>query len=99
MRAAGSRETDCARLFSWKPPPASILAAVLKRSGRRIALWSSGYFPDQGIRERRPETMKTIGKLGIMLCLGAAFSYAESWTGKVLDASCYDAQKTTTKSP
>jgi len=38
--------------------------------------------------------MKTIGKLGIMLCLGAAFSYAESWTGKVLDASCYDAQKT-----
>ena len=43
--------------------------------------------------------MKTIGKLGIMLCLGAAFSYAESWTGKVLDASCYDAQKTTTKSP
>jgi hypothetical protein len=33
-----------------------------------------------------------------MLCLGAAFSYAESWTGKVLDAACYDAQKTTIKS-
>jgi hypothetical protein len=42
--------------------------------------------------------MKTIGKVGIMLCLGAAFSYAETWTGKLLDASCYDAQKATTKS-
>jgi len=42
--------------------------------------------------------MKTIEKVGIMLCLGAAFTYAETWTGKVLDASCYDAQKTATKS-
>src|SRR5579864_4453571 len=42
--------------------------------------------------------MKAIGKLGIVFCLGAAFSYAESWTGKVLDASCYDAQKATIKS-
>jgi len=42
--------------------------------------------------------MKTIGKIGIMLSLGAALSYAESWTGKALDASCYDTQKTTTKS-
>ena len=42
--------------------------------------------------------MKTIGKIGIVLCLGAAFSYAETWTGKVLDATCYDTQKKKTKS-
>jgi hypothetical protein len=38
--------------------------------------------------------MKTIGKLGIIFCLGAAFSYAETLTGKLLDASCYDTRKT-----
>ena len=38
--------------------------------------------------------MTTIGKLGILLGLGAALGYAESWTGKILDASCYDTQKT-----
>ena len=42
--------------------------------------------------------MKPLGKFGIILCLGAAFSYAESWTGKLLDASCYDTQKATIKS-
>lgn len=42
--------------------------------------------------------MNTIQKLGIIFCLGAAFSYAETWTAKVLDASCYDAQKATSKS-
>ena len=42
--------------------------------------------------------MNTIQKLGLMFCLGAAFSYGETWTAKVLDASCYDAQKATTKS-
>ena len=42
--------------------------------------------------------MKTIRSLGMLLCLGAAFSYAETWTGKLLDAACYDAQKATTKS-
>jgi len=42
--------------------------------------------------------MKTIQRLGIIFCVGAAFSYAETWTAKVLDASCYDAQKATTKS-
>ncbi|HEV8415096.1 MAG TPA: hypothetical protein VGQ49_15985 [Bryobacteraceae bacterium] len=38
--------------------------------------------------------MKTIGKFGILFCLGAAFSYGEVWQAKVLDASCYDTQKT-----
>jgi len=41
--------------------------------------------------------MKTIRKVGIMLCLGAAFSYAETWTGKLMDASCYDTQKAAAK--
>jgi hypothetical protein len=43
--------------------------------------------------------MKTLPKLGIIFCLGAAISSAETWMAKVLDASCYDAQKATTKSP
>ena len=42
--------------------------------------------------------MKTIGTIGIVLSLGAGMAYAENWTGKVLDATCYDAQKATTKS-
>ena len=39
--------------------------------------------------------MKTIGKLQILLSLGAAFSYGEVWSAKVLDASCYDSRKAT----
>jgi len=42
--------------------------------------------------------MKAIGTIGIVISLGAGLAYAENWTGKVLDASCYDAQKATTKS-
>jgi hypothetical protein len=34
--------------------------------------------------------MKTIAKLGLVLCLAAAFSYADSWTGKLIDAPCHD---------
>ncbi|HEY7335135.1 MAG TPA: hypothetical protein VH639_09640 [Bryobacteraceae bacterium] len=34
--------------------------------------------------------MKTISKLGIAFCLAAVFSYADSFTGKLVDASCYD---------
>ena len=33
-----------------------------------------------------------------MFCLGAIASYAETWTAKVLDASCYDTQKAASKS-
>jgi hypothetical protein len=34
--------------------------------------------------------MKTITKLGVVLCLAAGFSYAETWTGKLIDATCHD---------
>ena len=34
--------------------------------------------------------MKTIAKLGVVLCIAAALSYAESWTGKLVDAPCHD---------
>ena len=34
--------------------------------------------------------MKTITKLGVVLCVAAALSYAESWTGKLIDAPCHD---------
>jgi hypothetical protein len=42
--------------------------------------------------------MRTIQKLGIVFCLAGAASYAETWTAKVLDASCYDTQKAASKS-
>jgi len=31
--------------------------------------------------------------LFLALTMGAAFAYADSWTGKLLDASCYDRMK------
>jgi hypothetical protein len=34
--------------------------------------------------------MKIIAKLGVALCFVAALSYAESWTGKLLDSPCHD---------
>jgi len=37
--------------------------------------------------------MKTIGKFGAMLCFGAVLSYGATWTGKLMDATCYDTQK------
>ncbi len=37
--------------------------------------------------------MKTAMKLGIVLGLAAVASYAENWTGKLVDASCYDSNK------
>ncbi len=37
--------------------------------------------------------MKTPTKLGIILCLAAMASYAETWNGKLIDASCYDSNK------
>ena len=37
--------------------------------------------------------MTTIGKLGIAFGLAAGLSYAASFDGKLLDASCYDTQK------
>ena len=32
--------------------------------------------------------MRTVNRLGIVLVLGSAFAYAETWTGKLLDADC-----------
>jgi hypothetical protein len=34
--------------------------------------------------------MKTITKLGLALGAFAAMSYAETWSGKLLDAACHD---------
>jgi hypothetical protein len=34
--------------------------------------------------------MKTIAKLGLALGVFAVMSYAESWTGKLIDAACHD---------
>jgi hypothetical protein len=34
--------------------------------------------------------MKTIAKLGLGLTVFAALSYAESWTGKLIDATCHE---------
>jgi hypothetical protein len=41
--------------------------------------------------------MKPLGLLGVILCCGAVSSYAETWSAKVLDATCYDAHKATEK--
>jgi len=38
--------------------------------------------------------MTAMGKVGILVCVGAVCSYAETWTGKVMDAACYDTRKT-----
>jgi hypothetical protein len=42
--------------------------------------------------------MKTFGKLGIMLGLGASLSFGAMWNGKLMDAACYDTQKAAEKS-
>jgi hypothetical protein len=34
--------------------------------------------------------MKTIAKLGVVLCIAAALGYAEDWNGKLIDATCHD---------
>jgi len=34
--------------------------------------------------------MKTVAKLGLALGVFAAMGYAESWTGKLIDATCHD---------
>jgi hypothetical protein len=34
--------------------------------------------------------MRLVTKLGIGLCFAAVLSYAENWTGKLVDASCMD---------
>jgi hypothetical protein len=34
--------------------------------------------------------MKTIAKLGLALGVFAVMSYAETWTGKLIDATCHD---------
>jgi hypothetical protein len=42
--------------------------------------------------------MKMLGKCGIMLGFGAMLSYGATWTGKLLDATCYDTRKASVKS-
>jgi len=37
--------------------------------------------------------IKTIGKLGLTLCLAATLSFGRTWSAKVIDASCYDTRK------
>lgn len=34
--------------------------------------------------------MRTMTKLGIVLCMAGVACYAESWTGKLIDASCLE---------
>src|SRR5512135_2574244 len=34
--------------------------------------------------------MKSITKLGIVFCMVGVASYAESWSGKLIDASCFE---------
>lgn len=34
--------------------------------------------------------MKSISKLGLLLCFAGTLSFGAMWTGKLLDASCYD---------
>jgi hypothetical protein len=34
--------------------------------------------------------MKSIAKLGVLLCMATAFMYAETWTGKLVDYNCYE---------
>ena len=34
--------------------------------------------------------MRTISKLGIVLCMAGAISYAETWTGKLIDSTCLE---------
>ena len=37
--------------------------------------------------------MKTIGSIGAMLCLGSILTYGATLDGKLMDATCYDGQK------
>jgi len=37
--------------------------------------------------------MKTIGKFGSLLCFGAMLGYGATLSGKLMDAACYDTQK------
>jgi len=41
--------------------------------------------------------MKTTTKLGMLFCLAGIAAYAESWEGKLIDASCFE--NTTNKAP
>jgi hypothetical protein len=38
--------------------------------------------------------MKTITKLGIVLCMAGVASYADSWSGKLIDSTCYEHHST-----
>jgi len=38
--------------------------------------------------------MNTIIKAGAILCFTGLCSYAETWTGKLVDAACYDSKAT-----
>jgi hypothetical protein len=43
--------------------------------------------------------MRSIVKVVALLAIGAAFACAESWSGRLLDASCVDQQKTAACDP
>ena len=38
--------------------------------------------------------MKMLAKLGIVVCLAAVAGYAETWNGKLIDATCYEKYST-----
>jgi hypothetical protein len=40
--------------------------------------------------------MNTLTKLGIILGMVGMISYAETWTGRLIDAQCYDSKATAT---
>ncbi|MCU1338164.1 MAG: hypothetical protein JWO19_3745 [Bryobacterales bacterium] len=40
--------------------------------------------------------MNKLTKLGMILCMGAVLSYAETISGKLIDATCYDSKATAT---
>lgn len=40
--------------------------------------------------------MRIITRLGMTLCVAGVFCYGETFTGKLLDASCYDSSHTAT---
>jgi hypothetical protein len=42
---------------------------------------------------QRNDPMKTTIQVAILLCLGSALSFAESWAGTLVDSKCYDSME------
>jgi len=66
------------------------MACAFGGDGRVIAVLRSAGNTGQSTVEGSNIAMKTIAKLGVVLCIAAGVSYADSWTGKLLDAPCHD---------